>query len=593
MKMFGVLATYVSAAFAMTNADEYFTGDGTSYNLGQPSAGNCNMMSSLDFATMDYVALNDAQWDGLHNCGRCAEVSCVDERCADQSKSIVVQILDRCPDCRYGDLDLSQSVFKTLTGSTPARYRIKWKLVTCPVLGNVKYCLKGGSNSYWLAVQPTNVATGIKHLQINGKETIMLGSAYYFLLDGGSQTQTDLSCMKIAMTDVNDNSMEETVSLTADKCTEGTRQFPTGGTQTFQQSTTLIQSPTPPNLAPIAAQPAPPPNPPPTLAPMIAQPAPPPNPPPTLAPMIAQPIPPSNPPLTLPTLAPIIAQPVLPSNPPLTLPTLAPIIAQPVLPSNPPPVPPTLAHTKAPPTPVSKPPPTYNTYPNVQWEKATSAPAPAIQLQPQNILPTSIPVLTTGGSSKIAVSAIVSPTNTIASKSITEYQSESTTYDDKAIRSSQQVFKTTDTPEPGSTPSLEITPKSKTSTSMYSSSTATTENDTVQKKTLQEGGLLVAGPTVPSSSTKQTGKSQVNDDAAETVNTKSGQTLNGTDPLIIVLSTLGAVGLVALIVVIVIVKRKNIQEQKARDVEVSSMIEAHSFDGHQTPSDRSNAIGIL
>ncbi|CAH0476001.1 unnamed protein product [Peronospora belbahrii] len=558
MKMFGVLATYVSAAFAMTNADEYFTGDGTSYNLGQPSAGNCNMMSSLDFATMDYVALNDAQWDGLQNCGRCAEVSCVDERCADQSKSIVVQILDRCPDCRYGDLDLSQSVFKTLTGSTPARYRIKWKLVTCPVLGNVKYCLKGGSNSYWLAVQPTNVATGIKHLQINGKETIMLGSAYYFLLDGGSQTQTDLSCMKIAMTDVNDNSMEETVSLTADKCTEGTRQFPTGGTQTFQQSTTLIQSPTPPNLAPIAAQPAPPPNPPPTLAPIL---------------------------LNLSTSKPSHFS----THDCSTYSAFKPAAdAADFSTHNC-----STSHTKAPLTPVSKPPPTYNTYPNVQWEKATSAPAPAIQLQPQNILPTSIPVLTTGGSSKIAVSAIVSPTNTIASKSITEYQSESTTYDDKAIRSSQQVFKTTDTPEPGSTPSLEITPKSKTSTSMYSSSTATTENDTVQKKTLQEGGLLVAGPTVPSSSTKQTGKSQVNDDAAETVNTKSGQTLNGTDPLIIVLSTLGAVGLVALIVVIVIVKRKNIQEQKARDVEVSSMIEAHSFDGHQTPSDRSNAIGIL
>ncbi|ETL37849.1 hypothetical protein L916_10509, partial [Phytophthora nicotianae] len=131
---FGLLATATTFAFA--NADEYFTGDGTAYTLGDTSSGNCNMMSALNFATTDYAALNNEQWSGLQNCGRCAEVSCADKRCADQTKSVVVQILDRCPECKHGDLDLSPSVFKTLTGSHPSRYTIKWKFVDCPVAGN-------------------------------------------------------------------------------------------------------------------------------------------------------------------------------------------------------------------------------------------------------------------------------------------------------------------------------------------------------------------------------------------------------------------------------------------------------------------------
>ncbi|KAL4086075.1 hypothetical protein PRIC1_014697 [Phytophthora ramorum] len=227
MKLPSIIAILAAAStLAHTNADEYFTGDGTAYSLGDTSSGNCNMMSALSFATTDYAALNNEQWDGLQNCGRCAEVSCADSRCSDQSKSVVVQLLDRCPECKHGDLDLSPSVFKTLTGSDPSRYTVKWKFVDCPVPGNVNYCLKGGSNNYWTAVQPTNVATGITSLQINGKATKMLDGAYYYLLDGSGSVVADLSSVTVSMTDLNGVSMKDTVSLSAGSCTQGSSQFP-------------------------------------------------------------------------------------------------------------------------------------------------------------------------------------------------------------------------------------------------------------------------------------------------------------------------------------------------------------------------------
>ncbi|KAF4320456.1 hypothetical protein BBO99_00005464 [Phytophthora kernoviae] len=229
-------ATFVLAAaatLALINADEYFTGDGTTYTLGDTSAGNCNYMKALGFASNNYAALNDKQWNGLKNCGRCAEVSCADSRCADQSKSIVVQILDRCPECQYGDLDLSPSVFSSLIGSSPSRYKVKWKFVDCPVQGNVNYCLKGGSNNYWTAIQPTNVPTGVTDLQINGKSTKMLDGAYYYLLDGSGQQIADLSSITVSLTDLSGNSVKDTMSLSAGSCADAGSDSDTNGGRYF------------------------------------------------------------------------------------------------------------------------------------------------------------------------------------------------------------------------------------------------------------------------------------------------------------------------------------------------------------------------
>ncbi|KAG6583005.1 putative carbohydrate-binding protein [Phytophthora cinnamomi] len=345
--------------------------------------------------TTDYAALNDKQWDGLQNCGRCAEVSCADKRCADQSKSIVVQILDRCPECAY----------------------VTWILefVDCPVSGNANYCLKGGSNNYWTVVQPTNFATGVKSLQINGQDTTMLGSAYYYLLDGASQTQTDLTSMTISMTDVNGNSIEDTVLLTADSGTEGSNQFPSGGSsQTAQQSSPTCNNPTPTTAAT-------------TKAPTTA--------------------------------------------PPTQAPTPSPT--------------PTLTQT-----PVST---TRTPSPTTNSETARGSGA---------------------AQQHFNIAGTVEPEATTAPKEV--------------VKTSKPV---------ATTPLLLLTM-------------------TAHQQTQQSAGVPAATTAAPSSE-QQTADSQASGDEAQKANTKSGETSASTDPLIIVLSTVGAVGLVTLIVAVVIAKRKD------------------------------------
>ncbi|EGZ14549.1 hypothetical protein PHYSODRAFT_509048 [Phytophthora sojae] len=206
-------------AMALAGGDTYFAGEGTSYTLGQVSAGNCNFM--YDPGVGDYyAALNSEQWDSTLNCGRCAEVSCADSRCSDTSSTVTVFIVDKCPECSQGDLDLSPTVFKQLTGSDPSRYSIRWKFVDCPVSGNVQYCTKSGSSSSWLAVQPANFANGVASMKIANQDVTMVDSCYYFLLNGGSNV--DMSAVDIELTSISGETITETLSLTADKCTDGT-----------------------------------------------------------------------------------------------------------------------------------------------------------------------------------------------------------------------------------------------------------------------------------------------------------------------------------------------------------------------------------
>lgn len=59
--------------------------------------------------------------------------------------------------------------------------------VPCPVVGPVNICVKSGANPFWMAVQPTNVVTGVLDVRVNGRATSSLGSCYYFLVSGGAQ----------------------------------------------------------------------------------------------------------------------------------------------------------------------------------------------------------------------------------------------------------------------------------------------------------------------------------------------------------------------------------------------------------------------
>lgn len=221
-----VAAVAATLGSSPASAVTYYTGDGTTYGLGAIGSGNCNFMSGIPTAATNYVAMNQAQWDNLGVCGRCVEVSCIDSKCsATKNVKRTLQVLDRCPECKQGDLDMPPAIFKELTGSSPSRYKIQWRFVDCPNPGTIKVCLKEGSNQWWLGIQPTNFLTGVKSVTVNGATTSMLEGAYYYIAQ--SSTAVNLSAVKISVTSIYGEVVSGTYKLAVGSCTDTKQQFKT------------------------------------------------------------------------------------------------------------------------------------------------------------------------------------------------------------------------------------------------------------------------------------------------------------------------------------------------------------------------------
>ena len=115
----------------------YYAADGS---------GNCSFDAGPDVLI---AAMNDADYADSAACGACVEVVGPDA-------TIIVRIVDRCPGCPQGDIDLGESAFTKIAAKELGRVPITWQYVPCPVEGALVYRFKEGSSQYWTAVQVRN-----------------------------------------------------------------------------------------------------------------------------------------------------------------------------------------------------------------------------------------------------------------------------------------------------------------------------------------------------------------------------------------------------------------------------------------------------
>jgi expansin (peptidoglycan-binding protein) len=136
-------------------------GEGTYYNA--DGTGNC----SFDASPSDLMvaALNAADYQSAALCGACLAVT-------GPSGSVTVRVVDQCPGCKHGDLDLSPQAFQKLSPLAAGRIPITWHQVACDVTGPIAYHFKDGANAYWTAIQIRNHRYPIARLEA------MQGDAY-------------------------------------------------------------------------------------------------------------------------------------------------------------------------------------------------------------------------------------------------------------------------------------------------------------------------------------------------------------------------------------------------------------------------------
>jgi expansin len=121
------------------------SGEGTYYDA--DGTGNCSFDASPN--DLMVAALNAADYQSAAWCGACLAVT-------GPSGSVTVRVVDQCPGCQHGDLDLSPQAFQRLSPLAAGRVPITWHQVACDVTGPIAYHFKDGANAYWTAIQIRN-----------------------------------------------------------------------------------------------------------------------------------------------------------------------------------------------------------------------------------------------------------------------------------------------------------------------------------------------------------------------------------------------------------------------------------------------------
>jgi expansin len=104
------------------------------------------------------AAMNAEEYDNAAVCGAYVFVT-------GPKGSVTVRIVDLCPECRAGHLDLSQEAFSQIAELPQGRVPITWQVVSPSLTGSIVYHFKDGSNQWWTAVQIRNHRNPVARLE--------------------------------------------------------------------------------------------------------------------------------------------------------------------------------------------------------------------------------------------------------------------------------------------------------------------------------------------------------------------------------------------------------------------------------------------
>lgn len=153
------------------------SGEGTFYDsIAGTASGNCGIfIPANDFM---YCALNTIDYNNANACGGYIEVF-------GPKGSVVLHVVDRCPECKEGDVDMTEQAFAIIDEPINGRIPITWKFVENPKEENVVIKFKEGSSKYHVEVQLSQIRYPITTLEYldNGVWITMERKLYNFFVE--------------------------------------------------------------------------------------------------------------------------------------------------------------------------------------------------------------------------------------------------------------------------------------------------------------------------------------------------------------------------------------------------------------------------
>jgi len=163
--------TQNAACAAVVPDSNTITGIATHYVL-QSGGGNCSYPGPP--ANQLFVAMSPSEYDSAASCGSYLQVSGPDG-------SVVVEVIDQCPECATGHIDLSEPAFSQLAPLSAGLINVTYHTLTDPPLpGPVEVLVKNGSSQYWLSLVIVNTGNALSSVQVaNGGGWVNLTRANY------------------------------------------------------------------------------------------------------------------------------------------------------------------------------------------------------------------------------------------------------------------------------------------------------------------------------------------------------------------------------------------------------------------------------
>jgi hypothetical protein len=130
-----------------------------------------------------YVALPAPEYAGADGCGGYLEVS-------GPGGSVRVKVIDQCPECAAGHIDLSETAFARLAPLSAGLINVSYTPLADPALpGPVSVEVKQGSSQYWLALLIDNTGnplTGVQVQTSSGWLSLARASYNYWIAPSGA-----------------------------------------------------------------------------------------------------------------------------------------------------------------------------------------------------------------------------------------------------------------------------------------------------------------------------------------------------------------------------------------------------------------------
>ncbi len=192
------------------------SGDGTYYGEADGS-GNCLFDPTPN--NLMVAAMNKADYNNAALCGAYIQAT-------GPKGTVVVRIVDQCPECPQGDVDFSPEAFAQIADLPQGRVDITWQLISPVITTPIEYHFKDGSSQWWTAVQIRNHRNPITKFEYwNGSQWISLNREEwnYFVAYSGMGTGP----YTFRVTDYFGNTIVDSgIPLLNDGTATGTSQFP-------------------------------------------------------------------------------------------------------------------------------------------------------------------------------------------------------------------------------------------------------------------------------------------------------------------------------------------------------------------------------